>query len=63
MASVIVAKDELAHSGNAYTFEGYRYGGANVSLFLTDLRGPVRICTNTPTPRSSWCRRAISPSR
>jgi len=36
MASVIVAKDELAQSGNAYTFEGYRYGGANVSLFLTD---------------------------
>jgi mannose-6-phosphate isomerase-like protein (cupin superfamily) len=32
----IINKDELPHSGTAHKFEGYRYGGADVSLFLTD---------------------------
>jgi quercetin dioxygenase-like cupin family protein len=36
MTHVIVAKDERPHSGSAYTFEGYRHGGANVSFFLSD---------------------------
>lgn len=35
MDHVMVAKDELPHSGSSYTFEGYRYG-ANVSFFLSD---------------------------
>jgi quercetin dioxygenase-like cupin family protein len=29
-------KDELAHSGSAHRFEGYRYGDANVSFFLSE---------------------------
>jgi quercetin dioxygenase-like cupin family protein len=32
----VTNEDELPHSGTAHTFEGYRYGGANVSFFLTD---------------------------
>ena len=36
MIHVIVAKDERPQSGSAYTFEGYRHGGANVSFFLSD---------------------------
>ena len=32
----IIGIHELPHSGNAYKFEGYRYGGANVSFFLSD---------------------------
>ena len=29
-------KDELPHSGSAHRFEGYRYGDANVSFFLSE---------------------------
>lgn len=32
----VIEKDELPHSRTAHTFEGYRYGDANVSFFLTD---------------------------
>ena len=32
----VIDRDELPHSATAYTFEGYHYGGANVSFFLTD---------------------------
>jgi mannose-6-phosphate isomerase-like protein (cupin superfamily) len=32
----VINKDELPHSSTAHTFEGYRYGDANVSFFLTD---------------------------
>lgn len=32
----VINKDELPHSATAHTFEGYRYGDANVSFFLTD---------------------------
>jgi len=32
----VIDRDELPHSGTAHTFEGYRYGDANVSFFLTD---------------------------
>jgi quercetin dioxygenase-like cupin family protein len=32
----VIDKNELAYSGNAYKFEGYRYGDTNVSFFLTD---------------------------
>lgn len=38
-----INKDELPHSGSAHRFEGYRYGGANVSFFLSETppeRGP-----------------------
>jgi quercetin dioxygenase-like cupin family protein len=39
----IINKDELPHSGTAHTFEGYLYGDANVSFFLSETppgRGP-----------------------
>jgi quercetin dioxygenase-like cupin family protein len=32
----IINRDELPHGGTAHTFEGYRYGDADVSFFLTD---------------------------
>ena len=32
----VIDKDELPHSATAHTFEGYRYGDANVSFFLTE---------------------------
>ena len=32
----VIHRDELPHGGTAHTFEGYRYGDANVSFFLTD---------------------------
>jgi len=32
----IIDRDELPHSETAYKFEGYRYGGANVSFFLSE---------------------------
>jgi mannose-6-phosphate isomerase-like protein (cupin superfamily) len=32
----VLNKDELPHGATAHTFEGYRYGDANVSFFLTD---------------------------
>ena len=32
----VIDKDELPHSSTAHTFEGCRYGDANVSFFLTD---------------------------
>ncbi len=32
----IIDRDELPHGGTARRFEGYLYGGANVSFFLTD---------------------------
>ncbi len=32
----VISKDELPHRGTSHTFEGYRYGDANVSFFLTD---------------------------
>ena len=32
----LIAREELPYSGTAHTFEGYRYGDANVSFFLTD---------------------------
>jgi mannose-6-phosphate isomerase-like protein (cupin superfamily) len=39
----VINKDELPYSGTSHKFEGYRYGDANVSFFLTDAppgRGP-----------------------
>ncbi len=32
----VVSKDELPHSGSAHKFEGYQYGGADVSFFISD---------------------------
>jgi quercetin dioxygenase-like cupin family protein len=32
----VIDKDELTYSGTAHKFEGYRYGDASVSFFLTD---------------------------
>ena len=32
----VVNKHELPHSGTAHKFEGYLYGGTNVSFFLLD---------------------------
>ena len=32
----LIDMDELPHGGTAHTFEGYRYGDADVSFFLTD---------------------------
>ena len=32
----VINMDELPHSKTAHTFEGYRYGDANVSFFLVD---------------------------
>lgn len=43
MPHIIVAKDELPHGETAHRFEGYRYGDAEVSFFLSDTppgRGP-----------------------
>ena len=34
--SRVINKDELPHSETSYRFEGYRYGDANASFFLTD---------------------------
>jgi mannose-6-phosphate isomerase-like protein (cupin superfamily) len=39
----VIAMDELPHSGSAHRFEGYLYGNANVSFFLSETppaRGP-----------------------
>jgi len=36
MTYIVVAKDELPHSGSAHKFEGYRHGGADVSFFISD---------------------------
>ena len=33
----VINMDELPHSKTVHTFEGYRYGDANVSFFLVDL--------------------------
>src|SRR3712207_7084072 len=32
----VIDRDELPHVGTVHEFEGYRYGDANVSFFLTD---------------------------
>jgi mannose-6-phosphate isomerase-like protein (cupin superfamily) len=32
----VIDRDELPHGGTAHTFEGYLYGDADVSFFLTD---------------------------
>jgi quercetin dioxygenase-like cupin family protein len=32
----LIDSDELPHGKTAHVFEGYRYGDANVSFFLTD---------------------------
>ena len=32
----IVDRDELPNNGSVYKFEGYQYGDANVSFFLSD---------------------------
>ncbi len=32
----VVSKDELSSGGIAHKFEGYQYGGTNVSFFLVD---------------------------
>ncbi len=32
----VIANEELPYSGTAHTFEGYRYGDANVSFFLAE---------------------------
>jgi mannose-6-phosphate isomerase-like protein (cupin superfamily) len=32
----VINKDELSYGGIAHKFEGYRYGGTNVSFFLVD---------------------------
>ena len=32
----VIDRDGLPHGGTAHTFEGYRYGDADVSFFLTD---------------------------
>ncbi len=32
----VIDRDELPHSATAHRFEGYHYGHANVSFFLTD---------------------------
>jgi quercetin dioxygenase-like cupin family protein len=36
MNHFVVAKDELPHSGSAHRFEGYLYGGADVSFFISE---------------------------
>jgi mannose-6-phosphate isomerase-like protein (cupin superfamily) len=36
MTHVFINKDELPHGATAHTFEGHRYGDANVSFFLTE---------------------------
>ena len=62
----VISNDELPNNGSVYMFEGYQYGDVDVSFFLSDTvsgKGPDRICTSTPTMRSSWCKRASSPSR
>jgi hypothetical protein len=60
----VISNAELPNNGSVYTFEGYQYGDVDVSFFLSDT-APIRdrICTSTPTMRSSWCKRASSPSR
>jgi hypothetical protein len=32
----VINKDELSYGGIAHKFEGYRYGGTNVSFFFVD---------------------------
>ena len=42
-APYVVEKEDLPHGETAYRFEGYLYGGADVSFFLSDTppgRGP-----------------------
>ncbi len=59
MNHFVVAKDELPHSGSAHRFEGYLYGGADVSFFISYTpRAKDRACTPTPTPRFSSFRKA-----
>ena len=36
MMAQVVDKDELPHGKVSHRFEGYRYGGVNVSFFLVD---------------------------
>jgi mannose-6-phosphate isomerase-like protein (cupin superfamily) len=36
MNHFVVAKDELPHNGGAHRFEGYLYGGADVSFFISE---------------------------
>jgi mannose-6-phosphate isomerase-like protein (cupin superfamily) len=36
MNHIVVAKDDLPHSGSAYRFEGYLYGGVEVSFFISE---------------------------
>ena len=36
MNHFVVAKDDLPHSGSAHRFEGYLYGGADVSFFISE---------------------------
>ena len=50
----VIDRDELPHGRTAHTFEGYRYGDADVSFFLTDgLLGAAPSCTSIPTRRCS----------
>jgi mannose-6-phosphate isomerase-like protein (cupin superfamily) len=32
----VISKNELPHSGSAHKFEGFQYGGADVSFFISD---------------------------
>ena len=62
MEHFIVAKDELPHSGSAHRFEGYLYGGADVSFFVSDTPPGKGPSLHTPTPRYSSFMMANSPS-
>jgi hypothetical protein len=55
----VIGNDELSKNGSVHKFEGYQYGEVDVSFFLSDT-APARdrICTRTPTTKSSWCKRA-----
>jgi hypothetical protein len=55
----LIGYGELPNNGSVQKFEGYLHGEVDVSFFLSDTApARERICTGTPTTRSSWCKRA-----
>ena len=58
MNHFVVAKEELPHCGSAHRFEGYLYGEADVSFFISDTPpGKARARTPTHTRRYSSFRK------
>ncbi len=58
VALTVLSRDELNHYRDTYEFEGFRYGGPNVSFIVVDAApGEGPACTGIHIRRSSSFRR------